>query len=305
MITGLVGIQPKPSVLPAKMETHMTANDIIFKIKNLPAVSQAALKLICLLDQPAVSNEDIVTVLKYDDVLTAKLLRACNSPYFGFEEQISSVEESVLILGHQQILHMVLGLSFGGAMSTTLPGYAVEAKELWFHSITTAVAAEHLAKDGLHMEVRPPVAFTAGLLHDIGKLVLNQILDAEMQSAIRSCIAQNQLPRNAAEKEVLGTDHAEVGACLLRKWRLPDEIVEAIEHHHCPITSPVPKLSVVTHVANGIVHLIGSTFGWDCYARFVDPRASQLLGVTPERIEGLKLEIHDSASKVERIIHLA
>jgi putative nucleotidyltransferase with HDIG domain len=283
----------------------MTPNKIIAKVRNLPAVSQAALKLVCLLDQPAVSNEDIVTVLKYDDVLTAKLLRACNSPYFGFEEKISSVEEAVLMLGHQQILHMVLSLAFGGAMSATLPGYAIEARELWFHSVATAVAAERLVKTDLPMEARPPVAFTAGLLHDIGKLVLNQILDAGAQSAIRSRIVQNQLSRNAAEKEIVGADHAEVGACLLAAWRLPDEIVEAVAHHHRPVTTPVPKLSAVIHVADGLVHLTGSDLGWDGYVGLVDAQASQALGITPEKFEGLELEIRDSASQVEKFMQLA
>jgi putative nucleotidyltransferase with HDIG domain len=282
----------------------MTPNEVIAKVKNLPAVSAAALKLVTLLDQPAVSNEDIVTVLKYDNVLTAKLLRACNSPYFGFEEKISSVEQAVLILGHQQILHMVLSLAFGGAMSTTLPGYAIEAKELWSHSLTTAVAAELLVKSGLPTEVEPSVAFTAGLLHDIGKLALNQVLDAGAQTAIRERIAQNHLPRNVAEKEILGTDHCEVGACLLETWRLPSDIVEAVLNHHRPITEPEPKLSAIIHVADCLAHLIGSAPGWESYAVLVDVRANKALGITPEWLEGLMISVHDSAGKVEHFMNL-
>jgi putative nucleotidyltransferase with HDIG domain len=283
----------------------MTPNEVIAKVQKLPAVSQAALKLVSLLDQPAVSNEDIVTVLKYDNVLTAKLLRACNSPYFGFEEKVFSVEQAVLILGHQQILHMVLSLAFGNAMSTTLPGYAIEAKELWSHSITTAVAAEQLVKSGIPMELEPPVAFTAGLLHDIGKLALNQVLDADAQTAIRSCIAQKHLPRNAAEKEILGTDHAEVGARLLETWLLPDEIVEAVANHHHPISTPAPKLSALIHVSNCLVHLIGSTLGWDCYAVLADAGANQALAITPEKLESLMIEVHESAKQVEHFMNLA
>jgi putative nucleotidyltransferase with HDIG domain len=283
----------------------MSPNEVIAKVKNLPAVSQAALKLVTLLDQPAVSNEDVVTVLKYDTVMTAKLLRACNSPYFGFEEQIASVEQAVLILGHQQILHMVLSLAFGGAMSSTLPGYAIEAKELWSHSLTTAVAAEQLVKSGFTMEVESPVAFTAGLLHDIGKLALNQVLDDGVQSAIRSRIVQNQLPRNAAEKEVLGTDHAEVGACLLQTWRLPDEIIEAVLNHHQPIVEPDPKLSAIVHVSNCLAHLVGSSLGWESYAVIADVRANQALGITPEILESLMISVHDSAGKVEHFMNLA
>jgi putative nucleotidyltransferase with HDIG domain len=283
----------------------MTPNEVIAKVKNLPAVSQAALKLVTLLDQPAVSNEDVVTVLKYDDVLTAKLLRACNSPYFGFDEQVSSVEQAVMILGHQQILHMVLSLAFGGAMSTRLPGYAIEAKELWFHSLSTAVAAEHLARSGLPMEVEPPVAFTAGLLHDIGKLALHQVLDTGTQTAIRDCIIQQRLPRNVAEREILGTDHCEVGARLLETWRLPVEIVEAVAHHHSPVGTPQPKLSAVIHVSNCLVHLIGSTLGWECYAVIADAGANEALGITPEKLECLMISVHDSAQQVEHFMKLA
>ncbi len=283
----------------------MTPNEVIAKVKNLPAVSQAALKLVTLLDQPAVSNEDVVTVLKYDNVLTAKLLRACNSPYFGFDEKIASVEQAVLILGHQQILHMVLSLAFGGAMSTTLPGYAIEARELWSHSLTTAVAAEQLVKSGLPTEVEPPVAFTAGLLHDMGKLALNQVLDEAAQSAIRHRIVENRLSRSAAEKEILGTDHSEVGACLLEAWHLPGEIVEAVLNHHHPITEPEPKLSAIIHVADCLAHLIGSAPGWESYAVLVDERTNKALGITPEWLETLVIGVHDSAGKVEHFMNLA
>ena len=244
-------------------------------------------------------------MLKYDDVLTAKLLRACNSPYFGFEEKIYSVEQAVLILGHQQILHMVLSLAFGGAMSTSLPGYAIEAKELWAHSVTTAVAAEQLVKHGIPMELEPPVAFTAGLLHDIGKLALNQVLDADTQLAIRYRIAHNHLPRNTAERNILGTDHAEVGACLLETWRLPDEIVESVANHHHPVTTPAPKLSAVIHVSNCLVHLIGSSLGWDSYAVLVDAKANQALAINPEKLESLMIDVHDSAKQVEHFMNLA
>jgi putative nucleotidyltransferase with HDIG domain len=283
----------------------MTPNEVIAKVKNLPAVSQSALKLVTLLDQPAVGNEDVVMALKYDNVLTAKLLRACNSPYFGFEEKISSVEQAVLILGHQQILHMVLSLAFGGAMSATLPGYAIEANQLWSHSLTAAVAAELLAKSGIPMEVEPPVAFTAGLLHDIGKLALNQVLDEAAQSAVRERIVQNHLPRNAAEKEILGTDHCEVGACLLEAWRLPGEIVEAVLNHHRPITKPELRLSAIVHVSDCIVHLIGTTAGWESYAIVADPAVNQALGITPEWLEGLMIGVHESAGQIEHFMKLA
>lgn len=283
----------------------MIAKELVAKVKNLPTVSHAALRLVSLLDQPAVSNEEVVDVLKYDTVLTAKLLRACNSPFFGLQEPVSSVEQAVLILGHQQILHIVLSLAFGGAMSAPLPGYATDAKELWSHSLTTALAAEQLAKSDIPIEVEPPVAFTAGLLHDIGKLVINHVLTAEFQTAIRQRVNEGKRSRAEAEREVLGTDHGEVGACLLETWHVPGEIVEAAGHHHVPVCSPKPRLSVVIHTANCLAHLVGETIRWEDYARQVSPEANAVLEITPEKLEDLMIAAHDASAQVEHFMALA
>lgn len=282
----------------------MTAKELVAQVKNLPPVSHAALKLVGLLDQPAVSNEDVVQVLKYDSVLTAKLLRACNSPYYGFDEPVASVEQAVLILGHQQILHIVLSIAFGGAMSTPLPGYSAEAKDLWAHSLTTAMAAERIARTNTAMEIEPAVAFTAGLLHDIGKLALNHVLTPEAQSDIRSRINDGKFSRTEAERAVLGTDHGEVGACLLESWRLPEEIVEAVANHHRPIVDPRPRLSAPIHIANIVAHMLGSAPGWEGLAERTSDAAAQALDLTPEKIEDLVIAAHDNAAQVQHFMQL-
>ena len=283
----------------------MTANDVVAKVKNLPPVSFAALKLVNLLEQSFVSNDEVVQVLKCDNVLTAKLLRACNSPYFGLEEPVSSVDQAVLILGHQQILHIVLTLAFGGAMVVPVPGYAVEANELWRHSLITATAAEIIVRDGVDLNVEAPVAFTVGLLHDMGKLVLGQMLTPDLQTDIRFRIDSKQISRCEAEREVLGTDHADVGACLLQSWHLPEEIVEATANHHKPILEPRPKLSVVTHIANSLAHLSGSAPGWDGFAARVDDRVVALFDFTPEKIEGLVANVRESFDQVDQFMAMA
>jgi len=213
----------------------MTAQELVAQIKNLPPVSYAALKLVNLLDQPSVSNDEVV------QVLTAKLLRACNSPYFGLEDPVSSVDQAVFLLGHQQILHIVLTLAFGSSMVVPLPGYAVEANELWRHSLITATAAETVVGEIPDVNMEPAVAFTVGLLHDIGKLILGQALTGDLQADIRQRVEQEHLSRSEAEKLVVGTDHSEVGACLLQEWHLPEDIVEAVANHHHPVLEPRPR----------------------------------------------------------------
>jgi putative nucleotidyltransferase with HDIG domain len=283
----------------------MKAHELVATVKNLPPVSQAALKLVNLLDQAGVSNSEVVNVLKYDNVLTAKLLRACNSPYFGLPEPISSVDQAVLILGHQQILHIVLTLAFGSAMVVPLPGYAVEAKELWRHSLITATAAEVVVNDSPELNLELPVAFTVGLLHDIGKLVLGQALTPELQAAIRSRVEQGRISRVEAEQEVLGTDHAEVGGVLLQTWHLPEEIIEGVANHHRPVLKPRPKLSVVAHVANSIAHLVGSAPGWDAFAVRVDEQVTEALELNHEKLEIMMADVRESFDKVDQFMGMA
>jgi len=282
----------------------MTAYELVAKVKNLPPISQAALQLVNLLDEPAVSNEDVVQVLKYDNVLTAKLLRACNSLYFGLEDPVSSVDQAVLILGHHQILHIVLTLAFGGAMAVPLAGYAVESNELWRHSLTAATAAEHMANNGIDMNADPHVAFTVGLLHDIGKLVLGQVLTPEHQTNIRALVEDRRNSRWEAEKVVLGTDHAEVGGALLRSWNLPEEIIEGVSNHHSPVVDPDPKLSVLSHLANCLAHRISPSPGLETYATFVDLKVAEAFSLTPARIESFTEEVRAACDKVDQLINL-
>ena len=283
----------------------MTAQELVAKVKNLPPVPHAALKLVSLLDQPSVSNDEVVQALRCDNVLTAKLLRACNSPYFGLAEPVTSVDQAVFLLGHQQILHIVLTIAFGSAMVVPLPGYAVEASELWRHSLVTATAGELIASEFTDLNVEPPVAFTIGLLHDIGKLVLSQTLTADIQADIRRRIEQDKLARVEAEKAVLGTDHGEVGAQLLQSWHLPDDLVEAVANHHQPILKPRARLSVVTHLANCLAHLAGSAPGWDGYAVRISNDVVTSLEITPEQIEQLVVNVRDSFDRVDQFMNLA
>ena len=281
----------------------MTASDLIRTMKDLPPASPAALKLSGLLNRPTQHNDDIVEALRCDSVLTAKLLRVCNSSYFALREPAGSVAQAVLLLGHQEIVRIVLTLGFGGSLNRPLPGYAVADKEMWRHALTTALAAERVSECAGSFE--PAVAFTAGLLHDIGKLVLNQVLTPDVQAAVRARIEQGTEARDEAEKSVLNTDHAEVGACLLEEWRLPELVVEAVAHHHRPVVTPRPRLSAVVHVANGVAHLVGSAPGWDSYAVRVEEQAVSVLGLDGGQIEQLVISMHGCLQQVDQSLALS
>jgi putative nucleotidyltransferase with HDIG domain len=288
-----------------KILNCMTANELVAKVKNLPPVPNAALRLISLLDKPETGNDDVVQSIRCDNVLTAKLLRACNSPYFGFPDPVASVDQAVLVLGHQQILHIVLTLAFGSAMTVPLPGYAAESNELWEHSLTTAVAAEVVVNSAADLNMEAPVAFTAGLLHDIGKLVMGQMLDSSKQSDIRDCMAANGISRSEAERAIIGTDHADVGAHLLQIWNLPENVVEAVANHHRPVFEPRPRLSVVTHIANYAAHRAGALPGVDVPGANLDPQVIEQIAVSADEIERIVADVRESSESVDRFMALA
>jgi putative nucleotidyltransferase with HDIG domain len=231
----------------------MTADELVAKGGSLPQISAAALKLVELLEADDDSGE-AVRLIKSDSVMLAKLLRVCNSSALGLSEPVASVEHALLLLGYRQVLGLVLSLGFGSSMRIALPGYALTANALLRHALATATAAENLAERGLLPEADASVAYTAGLLHDIGKLVMAQALPREAQTVIRTHMSAEGLSSVAAEREVLGTDHAEVGAYLLHIWRLPAWIVEATANHHKPTFEPT-QLSAIIYLANRIAHV--------------------------------------------------
>lgn len=280
----------------------MTAREIVAGIKNLRPISQSGFRLMRLLDQPDLNNDAIIECLKYDIVLTAKVLKTCNSPFYGFRDGIESVDQAVLLLGHQQLLSIVLPLALGDTMAVPLEAYGFESKDLWRHSLSTAAVAEIIAKDGLVPDSDPSAAFTAGLLHDVGKLAFAQILAADLLAKVRYQIAEHGLSRIEAEREIIGTDHAEVGGYLLSEWKLPARIIEAVANHHKPVTHPQICLSAVSCIANSIAHLAGSAPGWEAYAIKMDPELVMLLGLTPEMVDNLIIAGRESFGRVDQLM---
>lgn len=279
----------------------MNAQEYVAKVRNLPPVSETALKLANLLHEPAISNDDVVQLLKRDNVLTAKMLRACNSSYFGLDEPVYSVDQAVLILGHQQTLHIVLTLAFGGALVVPMPAYAADTTELWSHSIASAGAAEIIAQEETGVETDVTIAFTVGLLHDIGKLVLDQALNAEVYAQIQERIAGGET-RARAERAILATDHAEVGAALLRSWRLPNVIVEAVGNHHRPTIHPRPELSAIAYLANWMAHAADASHAAGGHGSALDASVSNALGLGKARLEELVASVRESGSEIEALV---
>lgn len=280
----------------------MTAIGLVQKVKNLPPVSQAALKLISLLDKPAVDNDEIVQILKYDTVMTAKLLKACNAPSFGLTESVSSVDQAVLILGHQQIFHIVMTLAFGSIMTVSSLAYTMEMNVLWEHSLLSAMASEIVLERLPGLDAEPNVAFTASLLHDIGKVVLAQALTTEQLTEIRDRIIRRQIPGTEAEREVLQFDHCEVGSALLKNWRLPENIVEATANHHRPLLKPKPRFSATVHICNAIAHCANPLPGQTPHEGRIADEVTDEFDISAEKLEEMVAAVHESSEHMDKFM---
>ena len=283
----------------------MTAIALVQNIKNLPPVSQAALKLVSLLDRPSTDNDDVVQVLKYDTVLTAKLLKTCNAPSFGLGEPVSSVDQAVLILGYEQILHTVITLAFGSVMTSPSGAFTTAANELWQHSLIAATAAEAVLQHLPGINAQPNVAFTDGLLHDIGKLVFAQTLSAEQLAEIRDRAERKLISGTDAEREVLGIDHGETGAALLQSWRLPESIVEAVANHHRPVLKPETRLSVLVHIINAVAHHADAVPGQNSHDLKIADGVANELGITAEKLEKIVADARSSFEHVNRFMAMS
>lgn len=283
----------------------MTAEKLIAKVPNLPAPAPSVARLLQVLARPDADTDDVICIVKQDGVLSAKVLAFCNSTTFGLATSVGSIEQAVFYLGFSEIHRLVMLISFGAALSPSLPGYVIEDGELWRHSLVTAYATDKILRVVPTANIDPSIAYTAGLIHDIGKVVISHALNNQNQEQLRQIVQRGDRSLLEAEREVLGTDHAEIGACLLRQWRLPDNLVEAVAHHHAPPVQPRPQLSAIVHVADIIAHESGSSPGIDSYAVRPDEAAIAALGLGPVAMEKILVETLEALEEVKGMLSLA
>ena len=238
--------------------------NILAKVKSFPSMPGAAAKLLKLLDNSDTTAVQIEQILGYDAGLTANLMKLTNSAYFGLPYKVGSVKQAVVLMGWKRVVQLVMASCVNAVMGKPVPGYDLPTGELWRHSIAVSLAAEDLAKE-LKVSASEEI-FTAALLHDVGKLVLGGFVKEDLEKI--EIEASSGISFEVAEHIVLGTDHAEVGAQILKKWSFPPTLVNAVRWHHDPDSAGKPDTLVdIVHVANILCLMIGIGVGREglCY----------------------------------------
>jgi putative nucleotidyltransferase with HDIG domain len=260
-------------------------NAIAAKVKSLPTIPGTVARLAALLGDESAGAGDFERVIKPDIAITGNLLRLANSAYFGHRQKITSVRQAIAMLGLPRVYELASSVTFARAVPDRIPGYEMAAEGFWTHCVAVAVLSERLAVElGLKA---PLMTFTAGLLHDAGKLVIGSFL-SEQAAQLATLLRESGLPLDEAERRILGVDHAEIGASVTEGWDLPEVITWAARHHHAPNDVPpgVDQLLVdLVHCADGLAHSLGLGADMAELSRKIEPVVVARLGVRARRLE--------------------
>jgi putative nucleotidyltransferase with HDIG domain len=210
---------------------------ILAAIDEMPPFPRVVLRATVILEDPEYRVDDLVDVLMLDQSITANILRISNSAYFGRQRRVSSVREAVVLLGATELRNVLLaGGAFRAYSSGEPTGYSFYAGELWYHAVACAIMTQ-VIHGRFQVAGDAQMLFTAGLLHDIGKVVLSHFV-ADAYTRIDELVKTGNYAFQDAEREVLGFDHAEIGGRLAESWQFPEAIVAAIRFHHDPDMAP-------------------------------------------------------------------
>ncbi|HAR61841.1 MAG TPA: histidine kinase [Candidatus Margulisbacteria bacterium] len=263
--------------------------EIIAKILMIPSIPTVAVDIVHMAQNPNIDIQELSKKIECDPGLTANFLRMANSSYFGSTRSITTVKNAVMRLGVNTIYKIIIMSSVSPMMWNTIGGYDLAPGKLLEHLLATAIGTNKLANI-LHLKV-PDYAYTAALIHDIGKIVLGMFVAVDIDP-IMACVYNEGISFEAAEKKILGIDHAEVGALLLESWKLPEVIVEAVRlHHKLDTISAQVSVPEIVHVSD-ILSLLG---GWGCgcdglnYA--VSENAMAKLKLTEDQMDTLMYQV--------------
>jgi HD-like signal output (HDOD) protein len=253
---------------------------ILAAIKDLPSIPKVVFEVTRLLNDSKTATNRLSEVIGKDQGLTSKVLAIANSPLYGLKRKVSSIEFAVLVLGFQEIKNIVAALSFADSIEV-VPTEFFDPQEFWLHSMLVGTAAKGISQN-LGFEFGSE-AFVAGLLHDLGILVINKFFNTEFIQIIEKASSEN-MTIFEAETEVLGLTHQEIGRFLAEKWDLPLILCESINYHHNPSDSNENKYFVsIIHLVDYMTQCLGvAQFYWDKDLR-LDNSIIKLLNFSSEK----------------------
>jgi len=273
---------------------------ILQLIDTFPAMPAFVTQVISLLHDPNANIQTIAERVKFDPGMTANILKLANSAQFGSQRKIGSLQDAIVRLGLRQLFQMVVSAGISKRMTRPLPGYELRADELLSHSVWAAVASSELCK-ATHINA-PDLLFTAGLLHDMGKLILDEYV-VEEKGHLRELVQANNMTFDVAETEVLGINHSDAGAQVLNNWNFPDELIAAAQWHHHPEYAETHKeIAMIVHIADALAYAEGVGCGVDGMQYDLSTDAVNFLGLKTATLEYVASQTLTQMQQLEQIL---
>ncbi|MDR3271145.1 MAG: HDOD domain-containing protein [Peptococcaceae bacterium] len=267
---------------------------IMNRIDTLPALPTSALRVLQMTKNPETTVKELHNAIALDPSLAASILRQANSAYYGYARRISTLTDAIIILGFQTIQGLAMAAAVSPMLKKQVLGYNIDQEGLWQHSMLTAMMAMRLSK-----RLKKPfadTAFTVGLLHDIGKLVLSVYVQ-EVGHFMLESIEEQQISYSELEEKVIGFDHAVVGGFICQRWNLPEEIAEPVTFHHKPGESKnFREMTSVVHIANCLAQSLGLGDSADSFLNPLDPDTLELFGLSETDLDSLIAETSELIS---------
>lgn len=258
----------------------LTLDEVLADIRQLPSLPAVVGELIKTLDNESAGIDQLAEGIAKDQSLAARALRVANSPFYGIQHKVSSIHEAIVILGFRAVSSLVMAASVTGYFSPPKE-VAFDLARFWRHGIGTALCARALAR---HAGLEAETGFTAGLLHDIGVLVL-LTTRPEHYAKVLAYHEANDCLLVEAERAILGIDHAQAGEALASRWNFPADVGRAVALHHAP--DGATRLADVLHVANILAHALDLAGSPQARVRPLNPEAWCRLGLDQSALKAL------------------
>lgn len=274
---------------------------ILDGISDLPTLPTVYMRLNRLLQSSKSNTTQIAKIIESDQAIASKVLRLVNSSFFGFSRRVTQISHAVVLLGFNAIRNAVLSISVFESFENNRRSQ-FDRREFWKHSIATGILARTLAKE---LKVgNEEEAFSGGILHDLGKLVLDQYLSKKFELVLQASKEQNCTILEA-ERLVLGTDHCEIGEYLTERWSLPHVLVEMVALHHSPsVIRSNPQLVSVVHLSDVLARRFGIGSGGDPLVPEVDAFALDELSLEPDKLDTLLPVLESHVQESEDLLSL-
>lgn len=281
------------------MDSNEVTKKIIREIEEIPPLPDVVVKVMQMSRNPDTTATDLTNIISKDQALTGNILKLCNSAHYGLPRVVSSLSQAVMYLGFHTVRNLVITCSVSNLFSSDRKIYGYEENGLWKNSVATAMVSEMLAKKVSREQA--DTAFTAGLMVDVGQLIIG-IKIRDTADTILELIVEQNMSDLEAEQQALGFTHTELGGLLVDQWNFPEELVHTIRYYRAPSESPSKSvLTSIVHMAKSIA--LESGFGVECeQMRYpVLDFALKAVAISPEKFEVIKQEaiayIEENASE--------